>query len=710
MTNNVLNIHDIDERAHTMLRRFYGYSSFRPMQLEIIRSILSGRDTIVLMPTGGGKSITFQIPSLMMDGCTIVVTPLIALMHDQVAALCANGIPAATVNSSQSDSDNRTIIEAMANGHIKLLYISPERLLADMPRWSNDIRINFIAIDEAHCISRWGHDFRPDYTRLSEIRHMRPDLPVMALTATADRLCREDIGAQLEMKNPALFVSSFDRPNIDLTVLPNPGTRQRIDTICSLIERHPFDSGIVYCLSRKGAESVNEALRDRGYKSEVYHAGLPAEQRQKAQNRFKSGTLQAICATVAFGMGINKSNIRWIVHTNMPANIESYYQEIGRAGRDGMPAKAIMFYSMADLITLRNFAEQSGQSAINAEKLKRMQQYAESMVCRRRILLSYFGETATHDCGHCDVCRNAPARYDASTPVRMAMSAAIRVGQQAGASMLVDILRGSARADLMARGFNRIKTYGAGHDIPAPIWNATLLQMLQMGFIEIAYNMGGRITVTDYGRRILMSQEPIMLPVPEVYTEHRTKQRKQPKTVITPDEQLLIDLKKTRTDLSAKLGIPADMILGDQVLAAIVSAKPVDFRTFAGTEGIGDRKAVRYSLPFLRTIRKSLGMTPPQIASPDITLYLLKREYMPHEIAGMRDIKQSTVYGHIARLIDDGKYTDFDRIVSPSQYKLFVNTRNADPTGYIDQLKNRLPDGMITLLLAIDRKYHDKTD
>lgn len=703
------NIHDdsqLEQQALTLLRRFYGYSSFRPMQLEIIRSIMAGNDTLVLMPTGGGKSLTFQIPSLMMDGCTIVVTPIIALMNDLVSALHAMGIPAATVNSAQSEADNRQVVDAMGRGLVKLLYVSPERLLTELPQWSTDLKINFIAIDEAHCISRWGHDFRPDYTRLAEIRRLRPELPVMALTATADKECRRDIAVQLAMRNPKLFTGSFDRPNLEINVLPNPGSRGRVNHIAQLIDLNPSDTGIAYCLSRKSTESLDAALRAKGYRSAAYHAGMSPDMRHSVQARFKSGELQVICATIAFGMGIDKSNIRWVVHCNMPQNIESYYQEIGRAGRDGMPAKAILFYSVADLITLRNFAEESGQREINLQKLERMRQFAESQVCRRRILLSYFGETMAHDCGKCDVCREAPVRYDASTPVRMAMSAILRCNEQVGSSMLIDVLRGSGRNDLIAKGYNRIKTFGAGRHVTPGVWQATLLQMLQMGYIEISYNLGGRISVTPFGRQVLMSQEKIMLPVPQTPVDRRKKAAaaKREKAALSVEEQILAALKKVRSELAAESGIPADMILNDPVIALLAQKKPTNFREFATIEGIGDRKALHYYQPFVRKIREKLGMGAlPRGESPLITLHLLDRGYTPAQIAGVRSFRLPTVYQHLAQLVDEHVFSDFSRVATPQQLDLLRRARAANPQGYAEEIRHKLPEGMIRLLLAIDR-------
>ncbi len=504
---------DFQQKATALLRRFYGYNTFRPLQLDIIATAAcERRDCVVLMPTGGGKSICYQIPALLADrGVTIVVSPLIALMKDQVTALTANGIPAAAVNSMQSEEENRVILEQLYSGRVKILYISPERLLIEIDRWSSDLPVALFAIDEAHCISHWGHDFRPGYTQLSRIKALFPSVPVMALTATADRLTREDISHQLRLSDPRLFIGSFDRPNLSLRVITDPGKTRRINHICTLIDRYPSDSGIVYCLSRKMAEEMDRQLSAKGYRSTVYHAGLSVSERNIAQDSFINGDVQVVCATVAFGMGIDKSNIRWVVHNNMPRNIESYYQEIGRAGRDGSKAETVLFYSYGDIAMLQNFVDESGQKALNAEKLNRMKEYAEASLCRRRILLSYFNETMDHDCGNCDVCLNPPEHIDGTILVQKALSAIIRINGSAGIHMLIDILRGAGRQDLIQKGYHLIKTYGAGRDLSFAEWNTYISQMIQLGLIDIAYNESNHLKVTPYGSSILSSRSPVRL-------------------------------------------------------------------------------------------------------------------------------------------------------------------------------------------------------
>lgn len=591
---------EIHQKATQLLKQFYGYSSFRPLQLDIITSAMQGHDSLVLMPTGGGKSVCYQLPAIMMEGCTIVVSPLIALMHDQVSGLISNGIPAASINSMQTGSDNRTIMEQVFAGRIKLLYISPERLLAELPKWSQEMPISLIAIDEAHCISQWGHDFRPEYTRLECLKKHFPGIPIMALTATADKITRSDIARQLNLSSDfKMFVSTFDRPNIQLQVMPDPGKAQRISTVSRLIATHPNDTGIVYCMTRKGAETMHAELKRRGHRSAVYHAALPAEERNKAQRDFINGEIQVICATVAFGMGIDKSNIRWVVHNNMPSSIEHYYQEIGRAGRDGMPALALMFYSVSDMIMLRKFATESGQAEINLAKLQRMKEYAESSVCRRRVLLSYFSEPLEHDCNSCDVCSSPPVRYNALIPVQKALSAILRTNEQVGISMLTDILRGSQRGDLTARGYHLIRTYGAGADLSVAEWQHILLQMVLMGIVEIAYDDGRRLKVTPYGMSLLKSTQPVMMTRQSGASPSRQKHSRQQ---TYNSDTLMEHLKKVRLQLARANNLPAYLIFSDRTLSIIAQERPRTYTHFANIDGVSRRKATLYSSTFISAI------------------------------------------------------------------------------------------------------------
>lgn len=588
----------IHDRATQLLKQFYGYGTFRPLQLDIITCVMQGKDTLVLMPTGGGKSICYQLPAIMSDGCAIVVSPLIALMQDQVRGLISNGIPAASINSMQTESDNRAIMEQVFAGRIKLLYISPERLLAELPKWSQEMPISLIAIDEAHCISQWGHDFRPEYTKLGTLKEHFPDIPIMALTATADKITRSDIARQLNLsKDHQMFVSTFDRPNIQLQVHPDLGKAQRISTISRLIATHPNDTGIVYCMTRKGAETMHAELKKRGHKSAVYHAALPTQERNKAQQDFINGEIQVICATVAFGMGIDKSNIRWVVHNNMPASIEHYYQEIGRAGRDGMPALALMFYSVSDMIMLRKFATESGQAEINLAKLQRMRDYAESTVCRRRVLLSYFSEPLEHDCNNCDVCSSPPVRYDALVPVQKALSAIIRTKEQVGMSMLTDILRGSQRGDLVARGYNKIRTYGAGADMSVAQWQHVLMQMVLMGIVEIAYDEGRKLKVTPYGMSLLKGDVPVMMT--RMSAPAKLRQSKQQRF---STDTLMEHLKKVRLQLARANNLPAYLIFSDRTLSIIAAERPRNYSQFANIEGVSKRKAMLYSSAIISAI------------------------------------------------------------------------------------------------------------
>lgn len=603
-------------RALGVLHRFYGYNSFYPLQFDAIQCVMQGHDAVVLMPTGGGKSICFQIPALLSDGCAIVISPLLALMKDQVDALQAMGIPAATVNSSQSDNFNRQVIEQVYAGRIKLLYISPERLLSEVEQWSSQIKISLFAIDEAHCISQWGHDFRPEYTQLSTLRQRFPGVPIMALTATADRLTRDDIARQLNIPDAQLFMTSFDRPNIMLNVVSNVSGNDKMKMITRFIDSHNGESGIIYSLRRADTEKMAARLRTLGYNAAPFHAGMATVEKEHVQTAFLNDDIPIVCATIAFGMGINKSNVRWVIHSNMPKSIECYYQEIGRAGRDGMPATALMFYSFADVITLRSFAQDSGQAALNMNKLQRMQQYAESDVCRRRTLLSYFNERYEHDCGNCDVCLNPPERFDATIVCQMALSAIVRTAGKEGLSTIIDILRGSAKTDIVAKGYNTLRTYGVGRDLSAAAWNAYMLQMLQMGIIDVAYDDYNHLRVTQFGWEILKGARRQVMLSKFSYTDRRataaaTKEKKprqgQLQDMPPADKELFEQLKATRLAIAKAQKIPPYIVFSDKVLDVIARHRPTTREEFSCLYGIGEKKTEMYWRPFTAAVKDYLS-------------------------------------------------------------------------------------------------------
>lgn len=598
-----------------VLKTYFGYDSFRPQQEEIIRHLLQKRDALVLMPTGGGKSVCYQVPALVCEGTAVVVSPLISLMKDQVESLCTNGIAAAALNSNNDETENLRIRRACMEGKLKLLYISPEKLLAEANYLLRDISISFFAIDEAHCISQWGHDFRPEYAQLGILRSLFPQTPVIALTATADKLTREDIVRQLHLREPRIFLSSFDRPNLSLTVKRGYQQKEKNKAILDFIGRHRGESGIVYCMSRSKTESVAQMLQKSGIRTAVYHAGLDTEKRNRAQDDFINDRIQVVCATVAFGMGIDKSNVRWVIHYNLPKSIESFYQEIGRAGRDGLPSDTLLFYSMADLILLTKFANESGQREINLEKLQRMQQYAEADICRRRILLNYFGEQRTHDCGNCDVCKNPPERFDGTVIVQKALSAIARTNQQIGTPMLVDILRGNLNAELKEKGYHQLKTYGAGRDIPARDWQDYLLQMLQMGYFEVAYNESNHLKITPAGSDVLFGRETARLVV--IRREETTGTRGRKRQTASPvmrelplgmDSGESADLFEALKDLRKRLAdeevLPAYIVLSDKVLHLLAAQRPTTLEAFGNVSGISEYKKRKYGKEFVKLIRR----------------------------------------------------------------------------------------------------------
>ena len=602
------------DKAQQILKSVYGYDSFRPLQKDIIECVISGHDALVLIPTGGGKSVCYQIPALMLEGVAIVVSPLISLMKDQVDALQANGVAAEAMNSNNDEYANRIIRERCRRGEIKILYISPERLTGEISWLQQYAHVSMFAIDEAHCVSQWGHDFRPEYTQLGTLKDSFPHIPILALTATADKITKADILQQLRLSEPRVFISSFDRPNLSLDVRKAYRKRERILSILEVIARHTNESGIIYCLSRKGTEEMAAELKKYGISVGVYHAGLSAQERNQVQDDFINDRINVICATIAFGMGIDKSNIRFIIHNNLPKSIESFYQEIGRGGRDGLPTETILFYNLQDVITLRKFAEESGQRDINMEKLSRMQEYAESQVCRRRIILNYFGETSDCSCGNCDVCKNPPQHFDGTIIVQKALSAIKRADEQIGFTLVADILKGSMSPVVVAMGFDKMKTFGTGRDITAGDWHAYLLQMLQRGYIEIAYSEDSHIKVTSLGEDVLFGRKRAELSVivrEDLRVTKRKRQEQFPDSSIqmqTADQQLFEKLRELRRAISNEIKKPAYIVLSDKSLQSLTMVKPTNLLLFGNCFGIGEHKKNLFGERFVDMICSHLGV------------------------------------------------------------------------------------------------------
>lgn len=615
--------------AKQYLKKYFGYDSFLPKQEEIINSVLDKKDTVVLMPTGGGKSICFQIPALMLDGVCIVISPLISLMKDQVDSLKANGISSAFLNSSISQTEEVKIVSSCRNGTIKLLYLSPEKGLSIIDTFLSSLKISFIAIDEAHCISQWGHDFRPEYTQLKIFREKFSDVPLMALTATADKITRKDIVEQMCMRNPELFISSFDRPNLSLKVRAGLKEKQRFEEVLQFISSRKKEQGIIYCLSKKGTEHLSEKLRGYKINAESYHAGINSSDRNSVQERFINDETNIICATIAFGLGIDKSNVRWVIHYNLPKSIESYYQEIGRSGRDGLPSETILYYNLKDIILLSEFAKNSGQAKMNYEKLKWIQKYCEAKICRRKILINYFSESYTKDCGNCDVCKNPPKFFDGTVIAQKALSAIARLKEEVGTTMLIYVLRGSQNREVLEKGYDKIKTYGAGKEFSYEEWSAYILQLIQLGVMEVAYDQNYNLKITAFGKQILDGKVRIDLTNPVIQKEEQEEKVSQVEFSELQTKELFDELRVLRKQIATETQLPPYVIFHDKTLNEMAQRIPQTKPQMMLVSGVGENKFEKYGFRFMVFIKKycSENSITPQLAIEELLIDEKIKEY-----------------------------------------------------------------------------------
>lgn len=692
---------------YAKLKENFGFEKFRPNQEEIINCVLYGQDTLAIMPTGGGKSICFQLPALLFPGITIVISPLIALMKDQVDGLKANGIEACFINSSQTEDERQFYIESLKSNTIKLVYIAPESL-SFLDNIFNNLTISLIAIDEAHCISSWGHDFRPAYTNLGYLKNRFPSTPILALTATADKATRKDISEQLNLKNPKLFVASFDRKNLSLEVRP---ALDRVKQIIDFIKEKPNESGIVYCLSRKTTEELAEKLQKIGISAKAYHAGLDNKIRSKTQDEFINDDCKVVCATIAFGMGIDKSNVRWVIHYNLPKNIEGYYQEIGRAGRDGLPSETVLFESYGDVIQLQKFASQGLNAEVQLAKLERMKQYADALSCRRKILLSYFGELVTENCGNCDICKNPPLFFDGTIIAQKALSAIIRLQETEPLPVIIDFLRGSKNAYIYEKEYQNLKTYGVGVDLSWYDWNQYLIQLINLGYCEIAFHKQNKIRLTSLAKKVLFEGEKVQLTtVQKINIEKPEIKETKSKSVAN---SLFETLRKLRYEISKEESVPAYVIFSDAALRQMETERPMSDTELLAIDGVGKAKLEKYGDAFINAIidfqKSKVVKKKKEATTYKETLDLFKNGLTVEEIAQKRKLGLSTIMSHLAKLYVDGADIDLESFISKEEVsqiaeaQIILESPNALKP-YFDYFEEKIDYGKIRLALAILEK------
>jgi ATP-dependent DNA helicase RecQ len=587
---------------HT-LKTVFGFHDFRSPQQDVIERVVSGEDVFLVMPTGGGKSLCYQIPALHRNGVAIVVSPLIALMKDQVDALIANGVQAACLNSSLSSAEAGRVYQQIAAGTLDLLYVAPERLMMpDFLERLGTLKLSLFAIDEAHCISQWGHDFRPEYTQLGRLRALFPQVPIVAMTATADPETRKDILGQLGLVGAMVFVAGFDRPNITYTVIPK---QKPLVQLNSFLAGRQGEAGIVYALSRKRVEQVAERLREAGFSAAAYHAGLADNERTRVQEAFQRDDIRIVVATVAFGMGIDKSNVRFVVHYDMPKSIESYYQETGRAGRDGLPSEALMLFGMGDVMTARSLIESSDNAErvkIELQKLNAMVAYAEALTCRRRALLSYFGDLREHDCDNCDICTDPPQRFDATQQAQKALSCVYRVGERFGMMYIIEVLRGSKNQRVLDLKHDRLSTWGIGTDTPAVQWENIIRQLIHLGYLVQDFTRYGALGLSAAARPVLKGEIQVILGLPRDAVKTVEKSKKRAGGRKDYDQALFDALRATRKQIADAARVPPFVVFSDASLAEMARTRPTHSREFLQVSGVGEHKLRQYGKAFMDVI------------------------------------------------------------------------------------------------------------